>query len=185
MHFRRLHTALACLAITVAGAVPARAETCQPSPDGQFGILTYCASSVLPPQGARSYGPLNAYGDRHTAWVEGAPGDGIGEWLKVGFDGIACFRTIIVRNGYGRNAATFRANGRVRRMRITTSDGLSFVTTLPDRNAVYRVRLPRVVKTASVRMTILSVYRGARWRDTAVGTFLPDLEELNYSDLCR
>jgi len=177
--------AAAAAVAALAAAAEANAEVCQRSPAGQFGTLTYCASSVLTPQGTRTYSPLNALGGRDTAWVAGVPGDGVGEWLNIGFDGTACFRTLVVRNGYGRNAASFKGNNRVRRMRITTADGLSFVATMPDSNKEHRVPLPRVVKTPWVRMTILEVYRGRRWRDTAVGAFMADLEELNHSDLCR
>ena len=49
----------------------AQAQVCRSGPPGQFGVITYCASSALPSQGRHTYGPLNAAGDARSAWVEG------------------------------------------------------------------------------------------------------------------
>ena len=131
------------------------------------------------PQGGRSYGPLNAAGDRQTAWVEGARGDGIGQWLMIRWDSEQVFQTLWINNGYGRAARIYRGNNRVARARITTSDGITLDVTLLDQNEKQRIRLPRRAKARWVRITIGSVYRGNRWRDTAIGGFRADLEELN------
>ena len=177
--------ALAMIAGVIIGASPVRAEICRAGPPGQFGVATYCASTVLAPQGGRSYGPLQAAGGAGTAWVEGVSGDGVGQWLQVRWSDGACFRTVSIRNGYGRSRAIFLGNNRVRAAQLTASDGFSMRIVLPDSNAPQSIRLPRIVKARWLRLTILSVYRGSRWRDTAIGGFYADLEELNYDKRCR
>jgi hypothetical protein len=187
--FRMMMPMLTVMSALIAGVAfapsAAKSEICRTGQPGQFGTISYCASSVLAPQGSRSYGPLQAAGGAGTAWVEGVAGDGVGQWLQVRWSDGACFRTVVIRNGYGRNRAIFLGNNRVRTAQLTASDGFSMRILLPDSNAPHSIRLPRIVKARWLRLTILSVYRGSRWRDTAIGGFYADLEELNYDKRCR
>jgi hypothetical protein len=177
--------ASALIAGVVFGPSVVRAEICRTGQPGQFGTISYCASSVLAPQGGRSYGPRQGAGGAGTAWVEGVRGDGVGQWLQVRWSDGACFRTVVIRNGYGRNRAIFLGNNRVRTAHLTASDGLSLRLNLADSNAEQTIRLPRIVKARWLRLTIRSVYRGSRWRDTAISAFYADLEELNYDARCK
>ena len=53
------------------------------------GAETYCVSSVLPSQFGNSYGPENLFKQTDgVAWVEGKPGQGVGEWITVEFDAL-------------------------------------------------------------------------------------------------
>ncbi len=170
---------LCTLALTATAATTAIAAVCGSRGPGQFGEIFYCASSVLAGQGGISYGPLSAASGRNKAWVEGARGDGVGQWLTLRFEDGATFKTLWINNGYGRTSKTYRENNRVRTARITTSDGIVLDITLLDQYAKQRIRLPRVAKAKWVRITIRSVYRGSKYRDTAIGGFWADLEELN------
>jgi hypothetical protein len=75
-------------------------------------ITSVTASSTLPDQGGCSYSPWNMFdGDLATAWAEGAPGDGAGEWIEITLSGYNVME-ISLLGGYAKSAETFRANGR-------------------------------------------------------------------------
>jgi hypothetical protein len=163
-------------------AAPARAETCHSIGPTQYARnFSICASSVLPPQGAVQYGPGNLMRDGGAAWCEGAPGGGEGQWIEQRFGGRVRFRTLLIGNGYNRTPVIYANNGRVRRARIDTSDGVSVTVELRDTGAMQRVRLPRWVSAERVRLTILDIYPGRRDPDTCMHSFLADLEEADRS----
>jgi hypothetical protein len=151
--------------------------------DGQFGRITITSSSTLAPQGKNSYAPGNVMdGNDRTAWVEGASGNGVGQWIKVGFDSPAKISSIYFKNGYGKSASAFKKNARVRDIEISTQSG-SYVRTVPDQRAEMKILLPRKLadkKTKWVKLTIKSIYPGTKYKDTAITEFVPDLEEHNY-----
>lgn len=156
---------------------PVRAEVCDDAGGTQFvRSMRYCASSVLPDQGSRSYRPLNLQSD--GVWCEGVEGDGVGQSVTIRFGEAVRFRRVLVTNGHARDAATFRANGRARAVEIATSDGERLRTTLADNAEPQTLSLPRIARARWVRLTILSVTRGERHRDTCLGFFGPDLEDL-------
>ncbi|MGH7005928.1 MAG: NADase-type glycan-binding domain-containing protein, partial [Alphaproteobacteria bacterium] len=77
-------------------AAPARAEACIDVPPGQTAPnATICVSSVLKAQGANTYGPENLRGDTDKAWCEGAPGDGQGEYVRIGWGQAIEFRSLV------------------------------------------------------------------------------------------
>lgn len=157
----------------------AAAQTRQ-SEEGQFGTITVQTSSTLSPQAGNSYAPLLAIdGDNRTAWVEGAAGDGTGQWLKVSYDSPQRISSIFFANGYGKSAKSYAENSRVRDAEIATEAG-SFVRTLPDTKQEMKIQLPPQMAgkaTRWVRITIKGVYPGTKYPDTAIGEFRPDLEE--------
>lgn len=125
------------------------------------------ASSVLAPQASFNYRPINVIdGDPGTAWAEGADGPGVGEWLDFDFTETVDLIAIEFLNGYNRTRETFRGNGRVRLITITTDDN-DIVATLDD-NMEYQTIEEPFGRTGSARMTIESVYRGERFDDTLV-----------------
>jgi hypothetical protein len=94
-------------------------------------------SSVLesetPLQESR-YGPEKALdGDPATAWVEGAPGAGRGEWYALGLT--HCPEALGVYNGYAKNRDLFLKNHRIKtaRVRVYAAVNVSgFVTELAE-----------------------------------------------------
>ena len=151
--------------------------------EGQFGKITVTSSSTLAPQAGNSYAPINAIdGDGRTAWIEGASGDGIGEWLKVSYDAPKKIRSIYIANGYGKSTKSYRSNSRIREAEIATENG-SFLPVLRDENDEIKITMPANMAgtpTRWVKITIKSVYPGTVYKDTALGEFRPDLEENNY-----
>lgn len=129
---------------------------------------TVFASSVLPTSRVTSYGPEMVFDGRQaTVWVEGADGDGSGEWVAAELPYAAIIEKIGIVNGYGRESR-YLENERVRDALVTFSDGTQHEIHLADSNEIQYFALPPT-RTTTLRLTILSVYPGTRWTDAAVG----------------
>lgn len=140
------------------------------------------ASSCLAPQGKYSYKPSNiCSGERDDAWVEGAKGYGIGEYINI----IRCyevsdadygvdFRELCVVNGYARTLETWTTNSRVKELGFYF-DGLYVDTfTLEDTIEPQYFDLTRYGlhaasgKECVFHFEIDSVYPGEKYADTAI-----------------
>ena len=128
----------------------------------------YCASSVLKPQFGFSYGPGNVVDeDLRTAWVEGKRGQGIGEFLTIDLGKPHKVSGLQVMNGYHKNIRLFKANSRVRSALLSFSDGSSRNVTLHDAPGIQTLEFP-AVEAKWVQFKINSVYKGSKYKDTAV-----------------
>ena len=149
----------------------------------QFGKWVITSSSTLNPQVGNSYAPKNiADGNNNTAWVEGAKGHGIGETIMITFESPMKIGTIRVKNGYGKNAAVYKKNSRIKSANIQANGGV-YKVTLKDTPNEQVIKLPNYMKnvrTDWIKLTIDSVYPGTKYTDTALDAFMPDLEEYNY-----
>ena len=126
------------------------------------------ASSTLPPSRVAAYDPGRVTdGSWSTVWVEGAAGDGVGEWIEIGLGRSVTVSKLGVVNGYGKGVR-YLENGRVRDAVLEFSDGSTQGIHLADNNEMQYFDL-RPVSTSTMRLTIRSVYPGTRWDDTAVG----------------
>lgn len=148
-----------------APARPATAgETCSNS-----GGYTYCASSILAPQYGFNYKPSNLVDGRlDTAWVEGKPGNGEGEWVVVDLGGERSVDGIELLNGYHKNQALFAKNNRVRGLEVSFSNGYSANYELGDHGGVQTLGFDAPQRASWVKLTIRSVYRGSKYKDTAI-----------------
>ena len=141
------------------------------------GSETYCVSSVLPSQFGNSYGPENLFkGPDSVAWVEGRPGQGVGEWITVEFDDLRTINSVTLRTGYQKNADIFQKNGRVRQLRMMFSNGETMTLTPPDRAGAEVYKLDRPVRAYWVKFTIEGVYPGKTYSDTAITKLLVNSE---------
>jgi hypothetical protein len=148
-------------------------RTSLPRPDASRcidnGLFDYCVSSVLAPQFGFSYGPEKATDGRlDTAWVEGKRGDGIGEWILVGFPQARSVNSVQLLNGYHKNASIYAKNNRVQDIEVRTSNGVSQFETLSDSSGPQTVQLQDTDPIEWVQIVIRSVYRGSKYRDTAI-----------------
>jgi hypothetical protein len=144
---------------------------------GPFGPTRYCASSALAPQPGNTYGVRHLFStDLDTAWVEGRPGQGVGEWVAVEFERPKLVKTIVIRNGYQKNADVFQNNGRVRRLKLVFSQGETQTLTLEDRDGAQVIALDPGVKTYWVQFLIEDVYPGSRFTDTAISKLIVETE---------
>jgi uncharacterized caspase-like protein len=161
----------------LASRPPAREAVRQPRPSVQGedcnnssdGVTKYCASSKLDPQFGNRYGVNNLNDDNPgSAWVEGKPGNGVGEWIVVEFSGRRQVTSLVIHNGYQKNADIYAKNGRVRRLRLVFSGGESQTITLKDRWGGQTITLSRAVDSEWVQLVIDDVYAGSRYSDTAI-----------------
>lgn len=126
------------------------------------------ASSTLPPSRVAAYGPDRATdGSWTTVWVEGAAGDGVGEWIEVGLRSAVTVSKVGLVNGYGKGTR-YLENARIKDAVLQFSDGSTRAIHLTDSNEMQYFDV-RPTTTSAVRLTIRSVYPGARWDDTAIG----------------
>jgi Caspase domain len=138
-----------------------------------LGVDRYCASSILSPQLGNSYGVQHLFsGNGSSAWVEGRPGQGIGEWVVVEFDGHRLVRGFEVLNGYQKNSDIYAKNSRVRRLRAVFSQGESLTFNLQDKFGPQTISLDRPIKAYWVQFVIDEVYPGNRYTDTALSRLL-------------
>jgi hypothetical protein len=159
-------------AILLMASLPAAAETCYVDPGGQYGKITMCVSSVLPPQGTNSYGPEHMIGrseNENTAWCEGVTGPGIGETITEKLDGSYTARALSITNGYAKSDEAFRGNGRIKSAVIETSRDYKATMTLKDTREPQKVSFPKS-KIAWIKLTIADVYPGTH-ADTCVSEF--------------
>jgi hypothetical protein len=86
------------------------------------------ASSVLAPQGHFTFGPLNAIdGDPGTAWCEGAPGAGVGQWIEVRAEAPkhGCWLYgYVLTPGFVRDQQTWLRNARPTKVRVDSCEAL-------------------------------------------------------------
>ena len=151
-------------------------------------------SSALHPEGATHYSQQSMLDrDLNTSWVEGARGFGVGESIvyvpkKVNLASIG------VLNGYWKKESLYYANGRIKKLRVELDVG-GEVDDPNDRHQVTEVDLPdRPYRELNlryplnsadwvviffggngiverVRLTILEVYPGKQFQDTAITEF--------------
>lgn len=144
--------------------------TCSKGPSS----VSYCATSVLPPQGKNSYGPSMLFdGKQATAWVENDPESGLGQTITLDFGRERQVVGFDILNGYSKDERTWTNNSRVRGATLTLSDGQSFGIELPDMRDLNRFEFNRAVSTASIAIRVDSVYRGSKYADTAISELYP------------
>lgn len=131
---------------------------------------TVKASSTLPASGETNYQADNVKTmDPTTAWVEGAKDDGVGEWIELTAKKPKKLDHLRVENGYAKDPELWQRNNRVARVKVTLNDGKSFEASLPDTMEDAKILLkdfPEPVE--KVRLEILAVHRGTKYRDTAI-----------------
>jgi hypothetical protein len=126
------------------------------------------ASSILEASNTRDYRPTNLLdGDLTTAWNEGVPGPGVGEWVRLEFARPLVLDRLEIANGYQQDTDRFYANGRVKSLELEYSNGASQLVELLDSLGYQKIE-PVVGETEWVKLTIRSVYPGRAWDDTAL-----------------
>ena len=116
---------------------------------------------------SNTYYAANAIdGKRSTAWIEGADGAGIGEWIRFDFDREIVVHRILFQPGYFKNADIWKQNGRLAAVTAYFSDGSSRELTFTDRMESQKADVG-AIKTKWVKLVIKSVYYGTD-PDTAI-----------------
>lgn len=107
-------------------------------------------------------------GDLTTAWVEGASGDGVGEWITFTFDGVYRVSGMRIHAGYQKSEELYGKNARPAILTVVFSDGTEQTVTLQDINGPQDVAFDGPADTSSVTLEIASVYPGSKYEDTVI-----------------
>lgn len=141
-------------------------------------IDTVWASSSLAPSGAISYNAGNLHDFNHyTAWAEGIDGDGIGEYIIYEFPG-NCPRitTVNILNGYVKNAQLWKANSRVKKLRVYYNNTPLAILQLEDSRSLQWFNIGLVgygpngkeSDKWTLKFEILEIYPGDKYHDTVI-----------------
>ena len=139
-------------------------------------ILSVKASSSLKPQGKFNYKAENAHDFNHrSVWVEGADGQGIGEWLEYEFPG-RCPRitTVKILNGHVKTPKAWRENSRVKSLKMYYMGKPYAILDLEDSRTLQcfdvGVLGPHDAEAPNwtLRFEILDVYPGEKFADTVI-----------------
>lgn len=108
------------------------------------------------------------------AWVEGAKGNGVGEWVIYYFRN-KCPRIneIIIYNGLVKNDEVWKNNGRVKQLRLLVNDKPFAVLHLQDTRAQQSFKVPLLGrrkdgKDLVLKFQVMEVYPGEKYNDLAI-----------------
>lgn len=132
------------------------------------------ASSQLKSQGKFNYHPGNAHDlDYATAWIEGVPGHGIGEYLTYHFRPTSnVVEKIIIINGYVKSQAVWENNTRIKKLKVYV-DGIPIaILELEDKRAeqYFPVKAihPKKDRFYTLKFEIMEVYPGKKYEDAVI-----------------
>lgn len=138
-------------------------------------FFTVRSSSIL--QEKDTYSHSNLFDDDpNTAWVEGKPGVGKGEWVEIAFLEPTTVKNIIIVNGYTKSSDVYFANSRVKEitLHVTLSEGDSTRTirlrdgSFHDQNGLRGEMLEGMEDVKTLRIIISEVYKGTQYDDTCI-----------------
>ncbi len=133
------------------------------------------ASSSLSSQGSNSYRAANIHDFNHeTAWVEGVPGHGIGQYIVYEFEmSNPRITTVYIFNGYVKSDKAWRANSRVKKLKVYYNNSPIAILELQDSRSMQVFDIGTVGRTGSgprwsLKFEILEVYPGSQYQDTVI-----------------
>ena len=126
------------------------------------------ASSSLTEDGVTHSPDRVCDGSLKKAWVEGADGQGIDEYIYFEFDDEYKIKSIDINAGYQKSKALYNKNSRPKKIRISFSDGSSECKVLKDVYGKQKITFSDDIVTDSIKLEILSVYEGSKYDDTVI-----------------
>jgi hypothetical protein len=122
--------------------------------------------------GSERHPPEQAFdGDPATAWAEGVPGPGKGEWIEVEFDRPVEIEAIEMATGFDHvtdpGEDLFPENARFKKVRVETSEGDPYEQDVPDGQRSLRIELGGR-KTTRLRIVAADVVPGKKWQDLSL-----------------
>jgi hypothetical protein len=126
----------------------------------------------------------------NTAWVEGAPGDGIGEYIILYTTLPKNVNSMIsIRNGYQKSEGLFNQNNRVKDLQIEFVSGTankpkitSQKYTLKDEMGWQQIDINPEEEVWGIDFMIQSVYKGTKYDDTCISDIKITFENQNLID---
>lgn len=130
-------------------------------PSGAPLKITASASSIRLAVQANTYYASNAIdGKRATAWIEGAEGAGIGEWIRFDFNREITLHRILWQPGYFKSPAIWNQNNRLATVNAEFSDGTWRELKFADRMESQKMDVG-AVRTRWVKFVITAVHHGS------------------------
>lgn len=144
---------------------------------------TLSASSELKPNKERTYSAKNIHDLSYkTAWIEGVPGFGIGEFVTYHIPPQNPRITeIIIVNGYVKSDKAWRDNSRVKKLKMYLDDKPIAILNLQDSKKEQHFKFEplgysdrdnweelKVKPYWTIKFEILEVYKGEKYEDTAI-----------------
>ncbi len=131
-------------------------------------VSTGGASSTLASQGKNNYDLKNlSDSNPMTAWVEGNPDYGIGEYFEFTGPNVNT-----IYNGYQSSSTNWKNNSRVKRFKVYKNNKPLCLLDLTDEMGVQIFELPRTEDGSNVshkfRFEIVDVYKGLKYSDVAI-----------------
>ncbi|MFD1293856.1 hypothetical protein ACFQ5N_08420 [Lutibacter holmesii] len=154
------------------------------------GCSWYCGGSVteiivsseLKEQNGIHYSPKNAHDfDKNTAWIEGKPDYGIGEFIEYRFDfknynGGLGINKILLTNGYKKDKTNWKNNSRVKQLKMYINDKPYSIINLLDSFEIQTIEIDKIMfpsnKMTKLRFEILDIYKEDKFKDTAISLLM-------------
>ncbi|WP_143569809.1 NADase-type glycan-binding domain-containing protein [Tenacibaculum agarivorans] len=154
------------------------------------GDYTVTTSSELAPNGKIDYKAKNLTDFSYqTAWVEGKNDYGIGEKIEFVFaPNHPRVTTIKIANGYVKSTKAWKANSRVKKLKLSINDEVYGIIHLKDTYALQAVKFKKPIGYADredyeklktrpkwkISFEILEVYKGEKYKDTVISEIFFD-----------
>lgn len=109
--------------------------------------------------------------EQDTPWVEGADGWGIGETFTISTKNRSFYKYILLMNGYisASNPKLYDENGRIKKIMVEgVTSGTKKEFTVKDTPHPQTVDISFLPEQEDVKITILDVYKGTKYEDTAI-----------------
>lgn len=132
-------------------------------------ITRLCTAGFFASSESASHPAAHAFdGSPGTAWTEGTPGDGIGEWLEAKLRPGTWVTSVEVAGGWSFETASgvdlWQHNNTFRKMRVSWDGGEAIVEFARSKDRGQRKRVDVGASTSAIRITALEVDRG-RFRE--------------------
>jgi hypothetical protein len=145
------------------------------------------ASSELEKSNDINYSPQNAHDfNKNTAWIEGKPDYGIGEYIeytfyfssKDGYNGKLGINKLLIANGYKKSIETWQNNSRIKQLKLFLNDKPYAVLNLLDSFEIQTIDIGEITfplnKETKLKFEIAQVYEGSKYKDTALSLLMFD-----------
>ncbi|WP_131474424.1 NADase-type glycan-binding domain-containing protein [Neotamlana nanhaiensis] len=145
------------------------------------------ASSELKENNEINYSPKNAHDfNKNTAWIEGKPDFGVGEFIEYCFDfneikgykGGLGINRILLANGYKKNKQIWENNSRIKQLKVYLNDKPYAILDLLDSFEIQTIDIGEIKFPANretkLKFEITQVYEGKKHKDTAISLLMFD-----------
>lgn len=151
---------------------------------GEISVKSVSATSCLTEKDG-IYKAEYLFDKSEKSWVEGEKGSGIGVEINIQFTENNNLYEFYIKNGFGDNRLYFE-NNRVKKMKAEFSCGRSAIIFLEDNPGFQKVVLSDFTNTDFIKLTILDVYRGTKYDDTAISEIsFNSWDEIDHTDMNR